>query len=135
MLVIDASITMAWAFQDEATAEVERVFDHVTLESAVAPLIWTLEVGNVLIVAERRNRISRMEAAQFVGGLQQLRIEIDGLDLLDGLTTIMDLARAHQLSVYDACYLELARRRSLPLATLDNRLRQAATAAHVPLFA
>jgi predicted nucleic acid-binding protein len=125
---------MAWAFQDEATARVEEVFEHVARESALAPSIWPLEVGNVLIVAERKNRISHIDAAQFVGALQRLRIEIDGLNLLDGLTTIMDLARVHQLSVYDACYLELARRRSLPLATLDDRLRQAANAAQVPLF-
>jgi predicted nucleic acid-binding protein len=133
VFVVDASVTMAWCFADEATPETESVLDLFGSDEAVVPAIWSLEVANVLLVAERRGRLSEAQASRFLELLQQLPIEVD--DVPVDPAAVVAAGRRHELSAYDASYLVLAERTGAPLATLDRRLREAATRAGVRLLA
>lgn len=131
-LVIDASVTMAWCFEDETTPATEAVLDQLGSESAVVPPLWTLEVTNVLLVAERRRRITEAQSVRFLDLLSQLPIRVDVTAY--EVATIMSIGRRHGLSAYDAAYLALAERLGAPLATLDDRLRAACRSAGVALL-
>lgn len=132
MFVIDASVAMAWCFEDEVTDDTEAVLDRLRSEQAIVPAIWPLEVANVLLVAERRGRISEAQINRFIRLLGQLPIKRD--DAGSDLAGVVATGRVHGLSSYDASYLLLAERAGLPLATLDARLGGAATQAGVPLL-
>jgi predicted nucleic acid-binding protein len=132
--VVDASVTMAWCFEDEVDMRAERALDRLRTEDAYVPSVWPLEVANVLIVAERRGRLTASQSAQFLALLRSLPITVDAV-AADGIwDAVMDLARSHQLSSHDACYLELARRLALPLAAADGRIRNAAGVAAITLL-
>ncbi|MFA5122616.1 type II toxin-antitoxin system VapC family toxin [Zavarzinia sp.] len=124
-LVVDCSIAMTWCFEDEATPATEAILDRVCNEGAVVPALWHLEVGNVLIQAERRGRIAWAEALRRLSLIERLPIEIDPHRPGDGLA-VADLARAEGLTAYDGAYLHLALGRGLMLATLDKALAAAA---------
>ncbi len=132
MFVVDASVTMAWCFEDEATPATEAVLDRLRSERALVPAIWPLEVANVLLVAQRRGRVSEAQIGRFERLLTQLPIDVD--ETSTDIASLVALGRTHQLSSYDASYLLLAERAGLPLATLDDRLTQAAARAGVPLM-
>lgn len=132
MFVIDASVATAWCFEDEVTDDTEAVLDRLRSEQAIVPAIWPLEVANVLLVAERRGRISEAQINRFIRLLGQLPIKLD--DAGSDLAGVVATGRAHGLNSYDASYLLLAERAGLPLATLDARLGGAATQAGVPLL-
>lgn len=131
-LVIDTSVTMAWCFEDEATPVGDEVLDRLRDDDALVPSLWQLEVTNVLLVAERRGRISEAQAARFVGllGRLSIRVDADGVDLAG----VLAVGRRHGLSAYDACYLVLAERLGAPLATLDVALAAAGRAAGVTVL-
>lgn len=126
-LVIDASFAIALVLLDEARPPASMV---ALLEKggAVVPALWHLEVGNTLIVAERRRRITAAALDRTADDLAALPIMIDERPVLETWRTSIALASRHRLTVYDAAYLELARRLRLPLATLDRDLRKAAKA-------
>ena len=126
LFVLDASVTLVWAFEDETDAYAEAVADSLVDVRAVTPGLWHLEVANSLLVGERRKRTTEAKVAQFLGLLQTLPISVDEETSLRAWQDTLRLARAHSLSVYDATYLELALRRGLPLATIDDRLKSAA---------
>jgi predicted nucleic acid-binding protein len=133
-LVLDASLTMAWYFDDESTATTDALLDRVSDAGAVAPTLWRLEVANAFQTAIRRKRI---DAAYRDGALTELALLPIAIDADTGTfawTTTLRLAERFTLTVYDAAYLELAQRRSLPLATLDEPLRAAGHALGVPLL-
>lgn len=130
--VLDASVTMAWCFEDEARAETEALLDRLARGEAVVPTLWVVEVVNVLLQAERRGRLSEAQAERFLGLLQQLPIRVDEAARLPA-EALLAGGRRHGLSAYDAAYLALAERLGLPLATLDLRLREAAERAGVAL--
>ena len=125
-LIIDCSITMAWCFSDEATAETARVQDRLIAEAAVVPAHWFLEVVNVLAMAEKRQRIAAVDATNFLHLLAALDIQTDHETSARAFDHLLPLCRSHGLTSYDAAYLDLAIRRRLPLAALDDDLRQAA---------
>ena len=133
-LVLDASVTLAWAFEDETVPYTEAVLDRLAEVEGLVPSIWVLEVGNALLVAERRERLRQAATAEFLDLLWQLPITVapDRPDQLIG--EIMALAREQNLSTYDSTYLHLAMRRGLPLATTDAALRQAANRTGVPVY-
>jgi predicted nucleic acid-binding protein len=133
--VLDCSMTMAWCFDDEATPYTNAVRDQLADMRAVVPSLWPLEVANATIVGERRKRLDEARTLRFFALLKGLPISIDGETSDKAFSEIVHLARAHNLSAYDAAYLELAIRRGLPLATLDGKLKTAAQAVGVPLFA
>lgn len=126
MFVLDCSVSMAWIFDDEDDAYAASVRDRLKSEAAIVPAIWPLEVGNALLVAERRRRISRAESLRFSRILGALPIDINVTPSLQDTEALCELARDVGLSVYDATYLELAATHGLPLATLDKGLARAA---------
>lgn len=125
--VLDSSVTMAWFFQDEATPSTDELLDELNADArAVVAAHWTLEVSNTLLMAERRKRSTVADSSHFLAILDALPIEADQETMTRATTTALALARTHGLTLYDGAYLELAMRRSLPLATLDKELRSAA---------
>ena len=124
--VLDCSVTMAWVFADEATRETERLRDSLIGGRAFVPALWPNEVGNVLREATRRGRIVRDEWGRIRDNLEALPVEIDPVSTSVVWGSVLELAHEHELSVYDAMYLELAVRMHLPLATLDLALVSAA---------
>lgn len=133
-LVVDASITMAWCFEDEATPAAEEVLDHVVEGNAIVPSIWRFEVGNALQMAIRRKRINEIFRDDALARLLAMPITVDPETDAHAWTTALRLSERFGLTLYDAAYLELAERRSLPLATLDRDLRKAAPALGVVLL-
>ncbi len=130
--VLDGSVTMAWFFGDEATPAVDGLLDR--LGSGARALVaqhWSLEVGNTVLMAERRKRCTAAAAAHFMGILGSLPIDTDPETGSHAMAGTLALARTYGLTSYDAAYLELAMRTSLPLATLDGDLRSAAKKAGV----
>jgi predicted nucleic acid-binding protein len=129
--VLDASLALGWSFSDEPTPEGALSFDSLGREQAVVPAVWPYEVANALAIAERRGRITRNDATQLASVFVSYAVEVDALSPSHAFTTVLDIARDYSLSSYDAAYLELAIRRALPLATLDEALRAAAADAGV----
>ena len=121
-LVLDCSVAMAWCFKDEATPFTESVLDSLMEGEAVVPAIWPLEVANVLLVAERRRRLTAADSVRCLALLGSLPIVVDNEMSLRSMDRLMTLARGRQLSSYDAAYLELAAKKALPLATVDRKL-------------
>jgi predicted nucleic acid-binding protein len=125
--VLDSSVTMTWFFEDEATSATDELLDGLNQDGrAVVAAHWALEVSNTLLMAERRKRTTIAESSEFLAILDALPIETDPHTADRASTTTLALARTHGLTLYDGAYLELAMRRSLPLATLDRDLRAAA---------
>ena len=127
-LVLDSSATLAWIYSDETTEPIRRLFDAVVDHGAVVPALWRLEVANSLTVAVRRGRIDADFRRASLADLALLDITTDLYTDIHAWSETLSLADRFQLTLYDAAYLELAARRNLPLATLDNALRTAATA-------
>jgi predicted nucleic acid-binding protein len=132
--VFDASVTMAWCFEDERTAATDAMLHRLASSPAIVPHLWPLEVANVLALAVRKGRLTPAQRTQFITLLQASAIHIDTETASRTFSSILSLADAHNLTTYDAAYLELAARRRLPLATLDHDLRAAAPAAGVILL-
>ena len=126
--VLDASATLAWYFEDEADPEADRVLASVALGGAVVPPLWRYEVANGFQSAMRRRRIDARYRDSSLADLKRLPIEVDDESDVYVWTSTVVLADHFGLSVYDACYLELGQRRSLPVITLDARLRSASLA-------
>lgn len=133
MIVIDASVALTWCFEDKATRTTEAVLDTLASgEEASAPAIWSYEVANGLLIAERRGRITEAKAAALLQLLTQLPITIEQRHLAE-LMAVSAVGRFHRLSVYEAAYLDLAARLGAKLATADERLAAAAARAGVSL--
>lgn len=124
--VLDCSISMSWCFEDEATPGTDALLRLLLEDEALAPSIWPLEVVNVLLVAERTNRLTEAQTMRLIALLQSLPITVDESTSEQAMGNILSLARSHKLSSYDAAYLELATREGLPLATKDKKLIKAA---------
>lgn len=132
--VLDSSVALTWCFEDERTPAIEALLQRVVESGAVVPVLWPLEVLNALALAERRRRVNRDTRQRLSSVLRDLPIRVDLDSAALAWTDTAALAERHQLSLYDASYLELARRLSLPLATLDRALRDAGKANRVPLL-
>lgn len=122
-LVLDCSIALAWIFPDEASPATDAVLDRVSREGAIVPALWHLELGNVLVMAERRGRLTWAEAQRRLQLLGHLGIETA---VATDPAPVIDLARAERLTVYDATYLHMALGGGFDLATLDRPLGAAA---------
>lgn len=129
-LVLDCSIVLAWAFSDELSGEADRAMTLAAERGLVVPAIWWYEIRNVLVMGERRGRIEPESSRAVLAALAELN-PVRDFEHHDA--TIMDVARSYGLSVYDAAYVEVARRLALPLATLDKSLRRAAGMAAIEL--
>ncbi len=129
-LVVDASVAAAWILPDEHSEGAEALKIDIAERSMLVPTLWWAETRNLLLMAERRGRIGEAVTAKALAQLARLPVAFDG-EPEEG--PLLSLARAHQLSVYDALYLELARRKGTALATLDKRLAAACRAERVEL--
>jgi predicted nucleic acid-binding protein len=130
-LVLDCSVAVAWCFEDEASAETDAVLERVRDEGALVPALWHLELGNVLIQAERRNRLTAADTATRLQAITALSIRTDDEPPQRTLRQVLALARDEGLTAYDAAYLELALRKGLPLASKDRALVAAAARAGI----
>ncbi len=131
--IIDNSVIMAWCFKDETNQYADSVLDRLEDATGFVPSIWPLEVCNVLLVAERRKRIGEAGSTRFIALLTELPIVVEQESPERMLKEIFAIARKHKLSSYDASYLDLAMRKGLPLATLDNNLIAAAKRSQVAI--
>jgi len=132
--VIDNSVVMSWCFRDETNQYADAVLDRLSESTAFVPSIWPLEVVNVLLVAERNKRLREADSVRFITLLSQLPITVEYEQTGRIMKDLLALARANNLSSYDASYLDLSMRKGFPIATLDNRLIEAAKKADVPIF-
>ena len=133
-IVLDASMTLAWLFEDEQTDQVLATINHVYMGVASVPPLWRYEVANGLQMAIRRQRITPDYRTRCLDKIDELPITIDPDGVSEIWSTTIKLADLYRLTVYDAAYLELAQRRRLPLATLDAALSKAARESGVDLF-
>jgi predicted nucleic acid-binding protein len=133
-LILDSSATLAWIYGDETTDAVRGVFDAIADNGALVPSLWRLEVANSLTMAVRKRRIDPDFRRAALADLAILDISTDPQTDSHAWTDTLNLADQLRLTVYDAAYLELAQRRTLPLATLDRELRAAATAIGVTVL-
>lgn len=124
--VLDSSVTLTWCFEDEATDYADHVLKLLGSTTALSPAIWPLEVANAIRTAERRGRLEPADTARVAELLEALPIRVEAAPLDRALGSILALARAYELTSYDASYLDLAMREGLMLATQDDRLRNAA---------
>jgi len=131
--VIDNSVVMTWCFKDETSQYADAILDSLEIVTGFVPSIWPLEVGNVLLVAERNRRLSEADSTHFISLLTELPIIVKQEPPERMIKEIFALARKHRLSSYDASYLDLAMRKGLPIATLDNNLIAAAKRIKVPI--
>ena len=129
--VVDASITASWMLPDEENPLAEFAQSLLVDEIAIAPFVWWFEVRNILLVAERRQRLEGSDVDRLVAILNAYPIS---LDAEPSESTTLRIAREHALTCYDASYVELAMRMRIPLATLDRRMADAARRAGVSLL-
>lgn len=133
--VADASVAVGWVHPAQATPQTGAMLDAIaegtTLE---VPALWPLEVANALTVLVRRRKLSEEECRVGLGWLRALRLRIDHEMASLAFSRLAELASAHELSIYDAAYLELALRRKLVLGCKDGPLRKAARKSGVSLW-
>ncbi|GAB1542877.1 type II toxin-antitoxin system VapC family toxin [Scytonema sp. NUACC21] len=131
--VLDCSVAISWCLVDENNNYSNTILAMMPDCEAFVPGIWSLEIANVLLVAERRNRMTQEQSSQAIALLQSMLIQVDSATDTNALGATLVLGRQEGLAAYDAAYLELALRLGLPLATLDTRLAEAATRCGVEL--
>ena len=135
LCVLDASVALAWAFEDEVSAYADDVIEALTESPGLVPLIWPLGVNNSVVLGVSRGRFEEADAVRFLDVLDTLPLAVDTEIARHELgNRILRVGIAHGLSAYDASYLELAMRRGLALATLDQRLVRAMERTGVPLL-
>jgi predicted nucleic acid-binding protein len=125
--VADASVTLPWCFQDEATAWTDGLLDRLRGGDRIAvPAHWPTEISNGLLMGLRRKRIPPGRPQLFWDQLAILPIDVEPPLTSVQAKAVLTLCEVHGLTVYDAAYLELAMRKGLPLATQDSDLVKAA---------
>jgi predicted nucleic acid-binding protein len=124
--VVDNSVVMSWCFKSDANKYGDAVLDILAESTALVPPIWPLEIVNVLLVAERRNRLKQVDSVRFITLLSQLPIVVEHEGPERKMKDLLSLGRATNLSSYDAAYLDVAMRNDCPIATLDKKLIEAA---------
>ena len=137
ILVLDASVALAWIFERLDAAEhdrADRALGTLATTSAVVPPLWQVEVANGLLVGERRKVIQLAQSQNFLMRLLNLPIKVDANLSLARTQDVLTIARQYGLTAYDACYLDLAFQTTGTLATFDTKLASAANAAGVPVF-
>lgn len=124
--VVDASMTLAWCFSDERTEAATAVLDRLMYERAIVSHFWSMEVSNALLMSERRGRLASERTRETLKVVNSLNIQQDDVPDVARVDEIAELARQERLTVYDACYLSIAIRLRIPLASLDAELCAAA---------
>lgn len=137
-LVLDNSVAMRWCFKDGSEADLiyaDKVLDSLTSDyTFLVPNLWHLEAANVVVRAQKREWLTAEQMHEFLDLVAQLPLTVDSQTAKQAISATILLAKEHNLSAYDAAYLELALRQQVPLATLDVDLRKAANKINVPIF-
>ena len=133
-IVVDASVALAWCFPDEASEYADEVLVALEGRTVIVPAVWALEITNAVLVAERRKRVKQQDVRRFVELLGGLTIVEHSQTVADTVNHVLPLARAYNLSAYDAAYLDVAIRQGAPLATLDRTLQKAGRSAGLKIF-
>ena len=131
-IVVDSSVALSWVFTDETTDETEALLDRVRDEGGIVPSLWEYEVCNAMLSAVRRHRLDQAAATRIITLLHNIHLQVMQTPL--DMRRVFGLADAHGLSADDAAYLDLAMSQGVPLATLDQRLVDAATAVGVEVL-
>ena len=132
--ILDCSMAAAWCFLDEATSATTKLLKRMESEAALVPAWWYLEITNVLAMAERMGRIDAEQVTEFTTLIESFQLEEDSEAPRRAFHHLLPLSRSDKLTSYDAVYLDLAIRRKLPLASLDEPLRKAAKKHRVKLL-
>ncbi len=132
VFIADASATLPWCLKDEETAWTLGLLRRLETESIVVPAHWPTELSNGLLVATRKGRIPQGRASLFWDEMAALPIRVELPLSADQAKAVFILCDRHNLTFYDAAYLELALRLRLPLATQDGALVRAAAVDGVP---
>ena len=131
--VIDASVILAWHNPEEENSYADHILDFLGEEAAITPQLCCLEINNAMRTFEKRGGISSLDAERALASINNLPIKRDNVPISFEVPFVLNLARKYDLTIYDACYLELAIRLNLPIATLDRKLINAAEKAGVPI--
>jgi predicted nucleic acid-binding protein len=135
ILVLDASVSLAWCFEDETTDEIKRLFRRFSAgDSAIVPAHWPIEVSNVLLLAQRRRRISPNLCNQYWDQFSDLPIDVDLPLSMSDMNRVLAVSEKHGLTTYDGAYVDLAIRQGAELASLDASMTRAAKAEGVALL-
>jgi predicted nucleic acid-binding protein len=133
--VIDSSIVIGWVHPSQANELTKQLLEDAKIGTAIyVPSLWHLEIANTLLVFVRRKLMAEPQRGVGLTLLSQLRIIIDDETNRLAFSAVSELASKHSLSAYDAAYLELARRKSLPLGTRDEALKSAAKKSGIKLL-
>jgi predicted nucleic acid-binding protein len=133
--VLDSSLSLAWALPDEHSPRAETFLaERSAMDGFWVPALWWYEIANALLMAQKRDRICEADRIGLVALYRRIPIHTDASLHPEAVGRFQELALAHNLSVYDASYLELALRRGLPLATMDEKLNKAAREAGVSVL-
>ena len=133
-IVIDASVTLAWCFPDEASDYADGILLAMEGHAILVPALWSVEITNAVLTAERRKRIKQPEIRRFVELLDGLTVIVDSQSVTENVNNILPIGREYGLSAYDAAYLDVAIRHGVPLATLDSALQKAGRKAGIEIF-
>lgn len=132
--VLDSSMALAWALPDETSSQADLFLAGISDKSTLwVPALWWYEIANALLMAQRRNRITEADRTRLTDLYRILPIHTDVTLDADTILRLHTIAMQYNLSAYDAAYLELAQRKSLVLATLDQQLRVASQKAGIKL--
>jgi predicted nucleic acid-binding protein len=131
--VIDASVVLAWHNPEEENSYADEILSCLEEEIAITPQLCCLEINNVMRTFEKRGSITSLETERALASINDLPIKRDNVPISFEIPFVLSLARKYDLTIYDACYLELAVRLNLPIATLDKKLIAAAQKAGVPI--
>jgi predicted nucleic acid-binding protein len=132
--VLDCSVAISWILPDEYSDYAEKILIFLEKKQAVVPSIWYLEIANVLLVSERRGRMTQAQTQQALSLLESLDIVMDKETEKKAFNVTLELGREQNLASYDGAYLELAIRLGIPIATSDNKLISAAKQCNIALI-
>lgn len=136
--VADASAAAAWCFRDEQSVVADSMLRAARAATLYVPEIWTVELANILAQGVKRKRVTVGHCNDFLAMLATLKVQVDrppqSRKPARHAELLFELAREHKLTSYDACYLDVAMRRGLPLLTLDRELGAAAASVGVAVF-
>jgi predicted nucleic acid-binding protein len=133
-IVIDASVALAWCFPDEASEYADGVLVALEGRAILVPALWSVEITNAVLMAERRKQVKQPEIRRFVELLDALTVIMDSLSVTESVSNILPIAREYGLSAYDAAYLDVAVRHAVPLATLDSALQKGGRKAGIEIL-
>lgn len=132
--VLDCSVAISWIFKDEDNTKARKLRELLLKKDALVPSLWAIEVSNVLWMSEKKKRITAFQSSTYKKILDTMPIRVDSNTSNLAMGRTLELAREYDITVYDACYLELSLRFGIPLATFDKQLKSAAEIAGIPVL-